>query len=370
VSHRGRFSLVVGCHLLLGLAATAGTPAYQVKVLPVPDGCVSFSQWHGLAQSGDAAGIILCEGEYVPKAVRWGPTGMTELPTLGGPSATPFGIGRNGVVVGFAETPEMYDSESHVQRPVIWEGVVARDLGTLGGPLGAATAINSSGLIVGTSQLPTVDPLLERRPLRACAWEAGSIRDLGDLGGPEASAYDVNERGSIVGSSTTTIFLPSGLALEEHAFLFDGRSMRDLGTLGGRFSLAYAINSKGDVVGISTPPTPPSSRSSWHAFIWAKDAMRDLGTLGGPYSAAFDINNRGDVVGWSQTSQDSDFSQHAVLWRGNQPLDLNDLVSGAAPDCVLTSATAITERGNILADMQCGGRPRVVILDPVDDDGR
>jgi probable HAF family extracellular repeat protein len=284
---------------------------------------------------------------------------LAELSTLGGSSSAPYGIGRNGTIVGTAETAEAYDEASKVQRPVAWEAGSARDLGTLGGPLGAATAMNASGLIVGASQREPIDPALGRRPMRACAWEGEKIRDLGDLGGPESVAYDVNERGWIVGSSMT-----SSVGSEQHAFLHDGRTMHDLGTLGGASSFAWAINERGEVVGYSSPvrSTTPG-RLSWRAFVWRDGKMTDLGTRGGRFSEALDVNDRGDIVGWSRLANGVD---HALLWSSGEMLDLND-GTRARRDCVLTRATAITDDGAILADVRCGGRPRVALLTPAAD---
>jgi len=353
-----RSSALAVCVFLFGGLAHAGRLAYRVQLLPTPENCDAYSQWHGLGHDGAAAGILVCDGGPAFQAVAWNGSEVTELPTLGGPSATPYGVGRDGLIVGMAETPETYDSESHVQRPVVWDAGTVRDLETLGGPLGAATAINASGMIVGVSQPATDDPSLGRKPVRACVWDAWSIRDIGDLGGPEAFAHDVNDRGWVVGNSTTRIRL--GAWFEEHAFLYDGHSMRDLGTLGGPVSLAWAINSNGDVVGYSYPATPAPELLSWHAFVWHRGTMIDLGTLGGQFSEALDINDRGDIVGWSRLGNSVD---HAVLWRWGQLLDLNAVVPGDT-ECVLTRATAINDQGQILADASCDGRPRVALLTP------
>jgi probable HAF family extracellular repeat protein len=342
----------------------AEAPMYSVRLLPIPAACDSYSYWHGLRQNGTALGILTCDDRPDPTAVVWGDSGFSELPTLGGPSAMPYGSGNQGLVVGAAETPEMYDSDFHVLRPVVWDAGTVRDLGTLGGPLGAATAINSMGTIVGVSQPRDEDPSIGLRSIRACAWDRGSIIDLGDLGGPESVAYDVNDRGWIVGSSTTGI--PLGSWYEEHAFLYDGRAMRDLGTLGGPFSLAWAINAAGEVVGYSYPPRSPASDTlSWHAFVWRDGTMLDLGTLGGSFSQALDINDRGDIVGWSRLGIPAN---HAVLWRRDRIIDLNEATSKPT-ECVLIRASAITNRGEILVDAICGGRERVAILTPRDRSG-
>jgi probable HAF family extracellular repeat protein len=77
-------------------------------------------------------------------------------------------------------------------------------------------------------------------------------------------------------------------------------------------------------------------------------------------SWAFDINDRGDIVGWSSRSSPG---YHAVLWRSGQLIDLQN-ASDVPQDCVLEKATAINNRGEILADVRCSGRARVAILTP------
>jgi probable HAF family extracellular repeat protein len=259
----------------------------------------------------------------------------------------------------------MYDSQYHVTRPVVWDEGVARDLGTLGGPLGAAAAMNPSGTIVGVCQPDTEYPSLKRRPSRACVWKGGAIQDLGDLGGPEAAALDVNNRGWIVGFSTTGTPLPAVDYFEEHAFLFDGRRMRDLGTLGGPASIAYSLNNRGEIVGFSYPADYNAGGAlSWSAFVWRDGAMHDLDGLGGPFSVALDINDRGDIVGWSfPPAPIENWPDRALLWRDDEPLDLNDLVPDRS-GCILTSATSINNAGDILANARCDYKQRVVLLTP------
>jgi probable HAF family extracellular repeat protein len=345
--------------LLVGLTIASATPApFRVRILPTPEGCVAYALWHGLNDQGDATAQLLCDTPTSSGGIVWSHDSSVELSTLGGPGATPYALSPTGLAVGTAETPEMYDETDHVTRAVIWEDGVPSDLGTLGGPLGAAASINLRGLIVGACQPEETDPVLGRRPRRACAWTTGRIRDLGDLGGPEAYAYDVNSQGWIVGSSMTTGF-------EEHAFLLTGRVMRDLGTLGGPFSLAWALNDRGDVVGRSlTAEGPGQGLRPSHAFVWRRGAMLDLGTLGGPFATALDVNQAGDIVGWSRlTAPVGNSIDHAVLWRNDLPIDLNGLVDDSR-GCTLRSATAINDRGQILANAWCDDGDHVVLLEP------
>src|SRR5262249_50241198 len=127
-----RRSVFIGSLFVLAEAARAVAPVYRVQVLPVPENCEAYSVWHGLTQDGEASGILLCDSWTVTKAAVWRGHTLIELATLGGPSAVPYGTGKKGAIVGSAETPDMYDSEYHVQRPTLWTDGIARDLGTLG----------------------------------------------------------------------------------------------------------------------------------------------------------------------------------------------------------------------------------------------
>jgi len=185
------------------------------------------------------------------------------------------------------------------------------------------------------------------------------------LGGPEAAAYDISGRGWIVGNSDTSEELPSGLGPVEHAFLLAARAMRDLGTLGGPFSIAFSLNEHSDVVGYSlTGQIGPNGVASWDAFLWHDGAIQDLGTLGGLFSEAWGINDAGQIVGWSRLSAPKGNTfQHAVLWQSLEIVDLNDTVEDLQ-GWSLTAATAVDERGRILANALRAGQFRIVLLIP------
>ncbi len=338
---------------------------YKMEILPVPSGCQSFSQLHGLEGQDRVVGMMTCDGFATQRAVMWDHGVLVELGTFCGPNAWAFSVSQRGEVVGMAEGMEIYEDQYHVTRPFLWANGEIRDLGTLGGPLGAATAINASGTTVGACQPAEPDPRIDRLPSRACVWEDGTVRDLGDLGGPEVAAYDVNQGGWIVGDSNTDEELVVDHAFADHAFLYDGKTMRDLGTLGGLASLAYSINDHGDVVGFSyTGEHSSQGYPVAHGFLWRSGNLLDLGTLGGPFSQALGINNRDQIVGSSLVLQpNGSFDRRAVIWDRDSILDLNDVVSESG-GWVLRDAWAIDDRGRILANATQGADWRVLVLTP------
>lgn len=362
-----RFRFLIVLALLAGSvgAARGRQISYEIEILPVPQGCQSFTQLHGLGEQDRVIGMLACEGFAGPRAVLWDRGALVEIGSLGGPSSLPFGLSARGEVVGTADTAEVYEGEYHVTRPFLWVKGKMKDLGTLGGPLGGAAAVNEGGTVVGACQSADSDPRLGKQPYRACIWQSGTVRDLGDLGGPDVFAYDVNEKGWVVGESNTGQVLGSGRGFAGHAFLHDGKTMRDLGTLGGTASLAYSLDEDGDVVGFShTGEHLPRGYPVAHGFLWRAGKLLDLGTLGGPFSEALDINNDDQIVGWSQLRRaNGSLEQRAVLWDRGSILDLNDVVPESG-GWVLREARAIDDRGRILANAERESQARLVLLTP------
>ena len=354
--------------LTISIASSPAVPAppthYRMEFLPVNPGCQAVSQIHGLDDQGRTLGVMTCDGFTTQRAVLWENKSFTELGTFGGPNSLPYGLSSRGEVVGYAETSEVYQDNEHAWRPFLWTEGSLHDLGTLGGPFGAAASLNSEGTIVGICQPAEEDPRLHRVPTRACLWSGLEIRDLGDLGGPEAYAYDINNHGWVVGSSTTAE--PLGTYFKERAFLYDGNRMRDLGTLGGPASAATSLNERGDVVGWSlTGELGAHSYPITHAFRWRSDVLYDLPSLGGGFSMAYDVNNQGLIVGLSYRVVSDAFMQaRAVLWDGSSIVDLNSLLVDS-DGWVLEQATAIDNRGRILANAYREGQSRIVLLIPI-----
>ena len=169
--------------------------------------------------------------------------------------------------------------------------------------------------------------------------------DLGTLGRSESWAYAINNLGQVVESAG---YGPQ--PGQAHAFLTKaGQPMVDLGTLaggsGGR-SDAYAINDAGQVVGDATDASGVVLRP----FLKNPgEAMQDLDPLKFYYhGAAYGINQRVQIVGSMGLAQNY-LTEHAFLWDKGVIYDLNALTVNLPPGQVLDSATAINDRGWILA---------------------
>jgi len=246
---------------------------------------------------------------------------VTDLGTLGGPSANALGINNAGQVVGEADTA------ADLRHPYLWEAGVMTDLGTFNdGRIGSAWAVNEARQVVGFSEIAAFGDW------HAFLWDGGEMTDLGTLGSDESAAFGINATTQVVGRSN-----PPSSSYYDHAFLWQDGEMTDLGTLGGANSIAFAINDGGQVVGRAFTGTAE------HAFLWEDGEMTDLGTLGGEQSDARDINGSGQVVGIAQTAT---FVGHAFLWEDGAMIDL------AAPGDVRSStALAVNAAGHVVGDV-------------------
>lgn len=130
-------------------------------------------------------------------------------------------------------------------------------------------------------------------------------------------------------------------------------------------SFALAVNDRGIVVGASlTGAVSNDGYTIQRAFDWSQGALRELENLGGPYSAALDVNNRDAIVGWASAfSAGGVYLSRATVWRQGAVTDLNGVTENRE-DWILESATAINNRGFILANAKRQGRWRVVLLRP------
>ena len=368
-----RFRIVILAVAFASLAVVrppADSPRYRLTLLPVPNGCDSYSFFpHGLSGAGSRAivGILECEGSSSYQAVVWRGEEVFDLDALGGPGSYALGISRDGAtVVGLADTAELLPDGSYLSRPVVWTARQPTDLGTLGGSIGAATDVSGGQeAITGTCQAGDMDPRIGREPVRACLWTGGSVVDLGDLGGPEAVAYDRSAQGWVVGWSNTAEPAPLGNGYRWVGFLHDGSQMASLGTLGGGWSEAWSVNASGSVVGVSeTNVLGPFGRLETHGFLWERGEIRDLGKLAGGYSQAWAINDQGEIVGASHSVDPAGRTRVvAALWNGGSIVNLNELVDDLG-DWRLTRATAIDNAGRILVQAERIGAARVAVLEP------
>lgn len=109
-----------------------------------------------------------------------------------------------------------------------------------------------------------------------------------------------------------------------------------VGTLGGVFSTLWAVNNDGDAVGWSDVTYTDSE----HAILWRDGQLIDLGTLpGDTVSRALGINNLGQIVGLSVNTHGGGPDVRAVLWDHGQVIEI--------PGGAGNSATAINDKGDI-----------------------
>ena len=159
--------------------------------------------------------------------------------------------------------------------------------------------------------------------------------------------------------------------------------MRDLGTLAGDFSYGTFINDKNHVAGYSTITTQDDRV---HAFLYNGNEMIDLGSLGGASlesdnSYALGINANDQVVGYSYLpspcpvcEQEAGVSpaihtpaQVAFVYSDGLMANLNELIGKAAENYRLDAATAINDKGQIVAIAydNSAGAFRAVLLTPL-----
>ncbi len=161
--------------------------------------------------------------------------------------------------------------------------------------------------------------------------------DLGTLGKPDANSWinwgGINDRGEAVGMSETTALDPNGEDLcgfGTHLtcvpFLWRDGHMSALPTVGGNNGQASAINNRGEAVGFAetadADPTCPAAPAEV-PVLWDKGQAHPLPLVGtDPDGFANGVNDRGEAVGYSGNCF---FATHAVVWKNNTVLVLQDL---------------------------------------------
>jgi probable HAF family extracellular repeat protein len=261
-----------------------------------------------------------------------------------------FGLNASGQVVG-----DSTFGKGKISHAALFSNGSATDLGTLaGGIFSRANGINVLGQVVGISS-DELDGGNSRAFIVDPFTSALGMTDLGTLGGPSAQALAINDSGFVTGNAQN-----SGLASPSHAFIWHSTTgMLDLGTIDGAYSYGTSINAQSHVAGYSTVN---NHDERVHAFLYNGETMLDLGSLGGAsgdmdISYALGVNSTDQVVGYSYLPSENKpglkvpFGPRSVafVYRDGMMVDLNDLIGAESSNYHLDSATAINDRGQIVA---------------------
>ncbi len=125
----------------------------------------------------------------------------------------------------------------------------------------------------------------------------------------------------------------------------------------------YAINDKGDIVGQRL------SNDSFKAFVFKDGKLLDLQTEGYD-SEAISINNSGDIIGKRHNRYMLPFiplpsySGGYFIYKDGKMYDLNRIAGFRFSSPEQFAAIKINNRGQILANIQVGGKPRAIVLTP------
>ena len=340
VTNRRLFVTLFCLHLFA--AAAVAQQQYTVTDLGTLGGNTAAP--FGVNNAGQVAGYSFTSGSSASTrhAFLYGDGVMRDLGTLGGPVSDGSGLNDAGQVVGRTST----DPTGDRSYAFLYSGGVMKNLGTLPSDLGStAFRVNNSGQVVGLSEHNgSQNPFIYSPFYRGFLYSNGVMQDLSALlGGVPSRANDINDAGQVVGSFNFAPFDCGG----GHAFLYSGGTMRDLGTLPGMpCSEGVAINNLGWVVGLSAA----SDGSSPHLFFYNGNGLQDLGSLGPQRGGRpWDINNAGQTVGSYSVNQQITY---AFLYSDGKFTNLNTAIP---PDLgwELRTATGINDSGQII----CIGYP-------------
>lgn len=356
MTHFKLFRSVFCITLLLGLGFTPSVNAdllYHLTDLGTLGG--TYSNATGINNAGQVVGYSATIGDVAIHATLWSGGTITDLGTLGGVYSGASGINDAGQVVGSSSTI----TASHA---TLWSGGAITDLGTLGGAYSGASDINNAGQMVGSSYINGVAGSITINDFaHATLWSGTTITDLGTpIGETSSFAHSINDVGQVVGSSERYEVNGSSITLGvSHAVLWSGGTITELPTLFGSGGIATDINNAGEVVGNSYAYGFTYTRGT----LWNGIIATDLGTLGGMDSNANSINNSGLIVGYSDKSNGA---QHATLWIGGIPTDLNSFLDISGAGWVIQDARAINDAGQIVGfGTNSIGQQHAILLSPV-----
>ncbi len=319
----------------LVLAAAGRTAVAQAPTGYTAVDLGAFQPTGGINDAGDVVGYTLA---FPYHAMLWSQGVLTDLGTLGGSTAVPFGINNAGQISG------VLSGQSGLEHFVYDHGAV-----TLLGTHPAAyypTRINNLGEVAGTDGAAV---------FRGFWYHGGAIEFLSTPGCDSASATALNDTGLVVGAAGGGVCgLQSAVAWASGAFQI---LPVPSGTTG---ATAYAVNSVGQIAGFAYTPDP-------HAISWQPDGVGgySYSVLGpGPdetASSAFSVNNANVIVGALDTASSG---ERGFVWdSANGMSDLNTLIPMGS-GMVLGAAWGVSNSGSVVGEWHANDGTHTYLLSP------
>lgn len=223
----------------------------------------------------------------------------------------------------------------------------------------AGYAINDDGTIVGS--LNDLDLHPEAAPVdsvfKALRWDSTAYTELFPGFTGLSVAYDINDNGTIVGMRGGSPFV---LSVSGNLTILQGQQNTSVTVM----KFAKGINKTGNMIG---GHAPNAGGIAQRAFFKDGGAAIDIGHLGvtsveGERAVdAHDINNHNQVVGTATVGfegESGNLVRHAFVWDPVEGMrDLNTLIAPTS-GVVLTNATGINDKGEIIAEGYTVGSPQ------------
>jgi probable HAF family extracellular repeat protein len=315
----------------------------------------TFSRADAINNSGQVVGEANTTVAGIFHAYLWTPGGtngvagnpqMQDLGTVPGlDSSWAKAVNDSGQVAGFAQDA----NNGSIRDAFYWDGSAMQDLGTLGGTYTQAYGLNNA--VAGVHPVQVVGASGTGAVQHAFLWQNGVMTDLNDPnlypsvaanGWVLGTAQAINDNQQIVGWGPH-----NGVARAFRWQIGDAAGPTDLGALAGATtSAATAVNRTGQVAGDSGSP--------FHAFLWTNGAMTPLpvlrGTSGGYYKP-FGLNNASQVQVVGQVIDiNANVQVRALLWQGNNVVELTKQIPTSAGWSNLNDATGVNDAGLIAGD--------------------
>lgn len=162
-----------------------------------------------------------------------------------------------------------------------------------------------------------------------------------------AGATHINTRGEVAGQGSRQTQQVGFYWSRERGMLPITRDINDASVIVSEF------NELGDVAGNALIS---EGQGFFAPFVWSvRDGYRELPRAGAPSGYLYGQNNRRELVGDLQLSIQDRSLRRATLWNGAAgPIDLNTRLYRAPAGLVLTTASAINDRGEILVASNAG----------------